>query len=110
MERMPVPHLSSHPDVLDGQPCFEGTRTPVDVLFVNLAAGERLDAVLHSAPAIPREAAIGVLREACRMLRERAMVDAGLSQEAQAKAGPVMFAADWDALAVDERADHYRRR
>src|SRR5215207_5769390 len=30
----------------NGQPCFEGTSTPIDVLFVNLAAGERLDVIL----------------------------------------------------------------
>ena len=107
---MPRPHVSSRPEVLAGQPCFEGTRTPVDVLFVNLAAGERLDVVLDSTPAITREAAIAVLREACRLVRERAMADAGLAPDAQARAGEVMYPGDWDALAADERAEYYRRR
>lgn len=107
---MPGSHVSSRPEVLDGQPCFEGTATPIDVLFVNLAAGERLDVVLEHAPEIRRDAALAVLREACRMIREGAMTDAGLTPEAQAKAGPVMYPADWDALEADERAAHYRRR
>src|SRR4051794_8174080 len=32
----------------NNQPCFHGTRTPIDVLFVNLAAGERLDVILEN--------------------------------------------------------------
>jgi uncharacterized protein (DUF433 family) len=103
---MARPPVSSRPEVLDGQPCFEGTRTPVDVLFVNLAAGERL---LASTPAITREAAIGVLREACRLVREHAMAEAGLAPEARAAAGEVMYPGDWDTLAADERAEYYRR-
>jgi uncharacterized protein (DUF433 family) len=107
---MPLLHVSSRPEVLAGQPCFEGTRTPVDVLFVNLAAGERLDVVLDSTPDISREAAIAVLREACRLVRERAMAEGELAPDAQAQAGEVMYPGDWDALAADERAEHYRRR
>ena len=87
---MARPPVSSRPEILDGQPCFEGTRTPVDVLFVNLAAGERLDVVLASTPAITREA--------------------GLAPEARAAAGDVMYPGDWDVLAADERAEYYRRR
>ena len=107
---MARPPVSSRPEVLDGQPCFEGTRTPVDVLFVNLAAGERLEVVLASTPAITREAAIAVLREACRLVRDRAMAEAGLAPEARAAAGDVMYPGDWDVLAADERAEYYRRR
>jgi len=59
---MSVPHVSVHPE--DGQPCFEGTSTPIDVLFANLAAGERLDVILDHFPTITRAAAVAVLREA----------------------------------------------
>lgn len=107
---MARPPVSSRPEILDGQPCFEGTHTPVDVLFVNLAAGERLEVVLASTPAITRDAAIGVLREACRLVRERAMAEAGLAPDARAAAGEVMYPSDWDTLAADERAEYYRRR
>ena len=106
---MPVLKVSVRPDVLNGQPCFEGTQTPVDVLFVNLAAGERLDVILDGYPGVTHEAAVTVLREALRLVRERAFAEAGISPEAQAKAGAVMFPDDWEALALDERQAHYRR-
>ena len=107
---MPVPHLSSKPDVLGGEPCFEGTSVPVDALFVNLAAGERLDVILDSYPAISREAAVEVLRDACRLVRERVIENAPLDSEARGKIAPLMHPHDWDGLAMDESAAHYRRR
>jgi len=105
---MPVPHVSVRPE--DGQPCFEGTSTPIDVLFVNLAAGERLDVILEHFPTIRRETAVAVLRESLQRLRRQAMIDAGLSPELQERAGAVMHPANWDALQVDESREYYRRR
>ena len=91
---MSLPHFSVRPE--DGQP-LRGTSTPIDVLFANLAAGERLDVTLDHFPNIRREA---VLRESLRMVREGAMVDAGLSPDVRARAGAVMHPADWAALEV----------
>jgi uncharacterized protein (DUF433 family) len=59
---MSLPHVSVRPE--DGQPCFEGTSTPIDVLFANLAAGERLDVILDHFPTIRREAAVAVCAKA----------------------------------------------
>jgi uncharacterized protein (DUF433 family) len=106
VEIMSVPHVSVHPE--DGQPCFEGTSTPIDVLFANLAAGERLDVILDHFPTITRAAAVAVLRESLRRVREEAMLDAGLSPDLRARAGAVMHPGDWDALQVDESREHYR--
>jgi uncharacterized protein (DUF433 family) len=106
---MTVPNVSSKPDVLGGEPCFEGTTTPVDALFVNLAAGERLDVILNAYSQISREAAVEVLREACRLVRERSLENAPLSPDARGKIGPLMHPQDWEGLAVDESAAHYRR-
>jgi uncharacterized protein (DUF433 family) len=103
---MSVRHVSVHPE--DGQPCFEGTSTPIDVLFANLAAGERLDVILDHFPTITRAAAVAVLRESLRRVREEAMLDAGLSPDLRARAGAVMHPGDWDALQVDESREHYR--
>jgi uncharacterized protein (DUF433 family) len=108
VETMSVPHVSVRPE--DGQPCVEGTSTPIDVLFANLAAGERLDVILDHFPTIRREAAVAVLRESLRRVREEAMLDAGLSPDLRARAGGVMHPGDWDALQVDESREHYRRR
>jgi hypothetical protein len=66
--------------------------------------------ILNHFPTIKREAVIAVLRESLHRLRQQAMVDAGLSPDVQAKAGAVMHPGDWDALQVDERREHYRRR
>ena len=92
------PHLSSSPDVLGGQPCFAGTPIPVDALFVNLAAGEHLDAVLNSYPGLTRESAVAVLKEACRLVREQVLDGASLPPEARAKLGSVMYEHDWAGL------------
>src|SRR3954466_10122732 len=105
---MSVPHVSVHPE--DGQPCFEGTSTPIDFLFANLAAGERLDVILDHFPTITRQAAVAVLRESLRRVREDAMVNAGLSSDDRARAGGVMHPDDWGSLQVDESREHYRRR
>ena len=106
---MRIPSVSISPEVLGGQPCFDGTRVPVDVLFVNLAAGERLDVILNSFPDLTREAAVTVLREACRLIRERALENARLSPEARAEVGPLRHPQDWLGLEVDESQVHYRR-
>ena len=82
-----VPHVSSSPDVLGGQPCFAGTRIPVDALFVNLAAGEHLDAVLNSYPDLGRESAVAMLKEACRLVREQVLDGANLAPETRSKLG-----------------------
>jgi uncharacterized protein (DUF433 family) len=105
---MSLPHISVRPE--DGQPCFEGTSTPIDVLFANLAAGERLDVILDHFPTIQREAAVALLRESLRMLREEAMVAAGLPPDARERAGALMHPGDWDSLQADESRENYRRR
>jgi uncharacterized protein (DUF433 family) len=105
-----IPHISSDASILGGQPCFAGTRIPVDALFVNLAAGERLDVLLYSYPEITRESAVAVLKEACRLVRERALDEANLSPEARANIDPLMYEHDWEELSKTESERHYGRR
>jgi uncharacterized protein (DUF433 family) len=104
-----IPHVSSDANILGGQPCFAGTRVPVDALFVNLAAGERLDVLLYSYPEITREGAVAVLREACRLIRERALDEANLPPDARAAIGPLMFEEDWEGLSKTDSERHYGR-
>jgi uncharacterized protein (DUF433 family) len=104
-----IPHVSSDANVLGGQPCFEGTHIPVDALFVNLAAGERLDVLLYGYPEITRERAVAVLKEACLLIRERALEDANLPPDARAAIGPLMFEQDWEGLSETESERHYGR-
>ena len=96
-----VPHVTAEAGVAGGQPCFEGTEVPVDALFVNLAAGERLDVVLGNFAGVTHNAAIAVLREACRLVRERALDGCDLAPAERATLAPVMYEHDWGQLAAD---------
>jgi uncharacterized protein (DUF433 family) len=102
-----VPHVTSLPDILGGQPCFAGTRIPVDALFVNLAAGEHLDTILNSYPGLTRESAVAVLKEACRLVRERVLNE--FPPEIRARLGSVMYEHDWSGLSKTESESHYGR-
>jgi uncharacterized protein (DUF433 family) len=54
----------SRPGRLGGEPCFIGTRVPVQSLFDHLEEGYTVDEFLTSFPSVSREAAITVLHEA----------------------------------------------
>jgi uncharacterized protein (DUF433 family) len=69
-----VPHESvivSDPEILDGTPCFRGTRVPVDSLIDYLEAGDSLDEFLDNFPSVSRAAAIAALEEAWALLTFR---------------------------------------
>jgi uncharacterized protein (DUF433 family) len=105
-----LPFVCVDPEIQGGQPCFTNTNIPLDALFVNLAAGERLDVIIGAFAGVSREAAVAILREACRLLRERALEAAGLPPERVAQLGPVMYEHDWAGLGVTESAQHYHGR
>jgi uncharacterized protein (DUF433 family) len=46
---------------LSGEPCFKGTRVPVQSLFTNLESGLSLDEYLDCFPDVSREQAVAVL-------------------------------------------------
>lgn len=60
--------VSVDQEVLEGTPCFIGTRIPVSVLFENLADGLTLDEILEEFPTLPRGLAIQALKEAGQLL------------------------------------------
>ena len=74
VKTMSLPHVSVRPEtaVLRGHlhPDRRSLREP--------RGRERLDVILDHFPTIRREAAVAVLRESLRMVRERATVDAGV--------------------------------
>ncbi len=49
------------PDIMDGTPCFFGTRVPIDVLFDNLRDGLSIDEIVDSYPTLTKEIAEKVL-------------------------------------------------
>lgn len=59
------------PERMSGAPCFQGTRVPVESLFVNLEGGVSLDEWLDAFPGVSREQAIAVLEYARQSLLEK---------------------------------------
>ena len=49
---------------MSGDPCFKGTRVPVDRLLNNLESGLNLDEYLDCFPDVTREQAVAVLEYA----------------------------------------------
>jgi uncharacterized protein (DUF433 family) len=103
-------HVSVNPEVLGGQPCFTDTTIPVDALFVNLAAGERLEVILDAFPGLSREAAIGVLRDACQLVRQRALDRTSVPAHRRIEIGSLINESDWEALSHDLGTQRYQRK
>ncbi len=65
MERMNVERvIIADPDVMNGTPCFRGTRVPFKNLIDYLGGGHSLNEFLHQFPTVTREMAVQALEEA----------------------------------------------
>ncbi|HEX4123660.1 MAG TPA: DUF433 domain-containing protein [Tepidisphaeraceae bacterium] len=53
--------ISVNPARLHGEPCFRGTRVPIQVLFDHLRGGDRLEDFLAGFPDVEREQAVAVI-------------------------------------------------
>ena len=53
--------IISNPNILGGEPVFQGTRVPVKILFQHLEKGIPLDVFLDDFPSVSREQAVAVL-------------------------------------------------
>ena len=47
--------LSVNPEIVGGEPCFKGTRVPLDTVVDNIAAGIPIDRILKNYPTLTRE-------------------------------------------------------
>ena len=56
------------PKIMNGTPCFAGTRVPIRNLFDALARGRGLDDFLEGFPTVTREQAVAVVDLARRQL------------------------------------------
>jgi len=65
-----APYISVDPGRLHGEPCFKGTRVPVQTLFDYLSAGDSLAEFLDGFPPITREHAAAVIQLAANGLLE----------------------------------------
>jgi uncharacterized protein (DUF433 family) len=58
------PAIVSDPEIMDGTPCFRGTRVPFKNLIDYLEGGHPLAGFLRQFPSVTREMAIQALEEA----------------------------------------------
>jgi uncharacterized protein (DUF433 family) len=63
--------IVADPEIMNGTPCFRGTRVPFKNLIDYLEAGHSLDEFLRQFPTVSREAAIQALEEAKESLLAR---------------------------------------
>lgn len=64
MKEMADPVIVSDPDVMNGTPCFRGTRVPFKNLIDYLEGGHQLGEFLRQFPTVTREMAVKALEEA----------------------------------------------
>lgn len=65
-----APFISVNPGRMHGEPCFRGSRVPVQHLFDHLRAGDGLEVFLEDFPPVTREQAVAVIDLAARGLLE----------------------------------------
>lgn len=63
-----APYISVDPDRMHGEPCFKGTRVPIQTLFDYLSAGDTLAEFLDGFPPITKEHATAVIQLAANGL------------------------------------------
>jgi uncharacterized protein (DUF433 family) len=68
---MKEPVIVIDPEVMNGTPCFRGTRAPFKNLIDFLEGGHSLGEFLRQFPTVTREMAIGALEEAKNSLLAR---------------------------------------
>jgi uncharacterized protein (DUF433 family) len=61
---MAEPVIAVDPDVMNGMPCFRGTRVPFKNLIDYLEGGHSLGEFLRQFPTVTREMAVQALEEA----------------------------------------------
>jgi uncharacterized protein (DUF433 family) len=61
---MPEPAVVIDPEVMNGTPCFRGTRVPFKNLIDYIEGGHSLGDFLHQFPTVTREMAVQALEEA----------------------------------------------
>lgn len=54
--------MSVDPDILGGEPCFSGTRVPLETVVDNLAGGHSVQEILENYPSLTSEHVLAVLK------------------------------------------------
>jgi uncharacterized protein (DUF433 family) len=56
-----APFISVDKGRMSGEPCFKGTRVPIQTLFDHLRAGDPMSEFLEGFPDVPRDQAVAVV-------------------------------------------------
>lgn len=56
-----APYISVDRARMHGEPCFKGTRVPIQILFDHLRAGDPLEVFLKDFPPVTRQQAVAVI-------------------------------------------------
>jgi len=65
-----APYISVNPGRMHGEPCFKGTRVPIQTLFDHLDADDGMRQFLEGFPDVTRDVAVAVIGLASRGLLE----------------------------------------
>lgn len=63
--------VHSHPEIVNGEPVFVGTRVPARSLVEWLVGGHTLDEYLDNFPSVTREQAVAFLEQAAEVLTSK---------------------------------------
>jgi uncharacterized protein (DUF433 family) len=67
--------MNINPEILGGEPCFNGTRIPLEVVVDNLAAGISIDRILRNYPSLTAEHVDAVLQWELALARQAAGIE-----------------------------------
>ncbi len=62
--------VKSDPNIVGGEPCFEGTRVPLETVVDNLAGGHSVERILRNYPTLRAEHIQAVLKWEQELARE----------------------------------------
>jgi uncharacterized protein (DUF433 family) len=71
--------VTSDPEIVGGEPCFTGTRVPLETVVDNLAGGHSVERILKNFPTLRPEHIEAVLRWERELAREAVGLDAKAS-------------------------------
>ncbi len=74
---LPIPLISSNIERLGGEPCFTGTRVPVQALIDYIEAEHPLAEFIEDFPSVTREHAIAVLEMARQAIVSQSIARVG---------------------------------
>jgi uncharacterized protein (DUF433 family) len=71
--------MNINPEILGGEPCFNGTRVPLETVVDNLAGGHSIQEIIENYPSLTQEHIHAVLRWELGLVHQAVAVSARAS-------------------------------